>query len=127
MQMSSIINDLNEKAVRQLVTAHRRLTDEPLVLAIRYNFADPKGDIYLLEVLDKFPGEDDEDLLITQFGPSPSLRIVGDIHLVLGSPAQVQTTAKRHDSIVMSASRDGEVVFEDGSEQANELKCELRL
>ncbi|ETR68003.1 MAG: hypothetical protein OMM_10974 [Candidatus Magnetoglobus multicellularis str. Araruama] len=127
---SSIINNikyLNEKAVRQLVTAHQQLTDEPLVLVIRYNFDDPNGNIYLLEVLDKFPGSDNEELLATQFGPSANLRIVGDLHLALGSPAQVQAAAKRRDSVVKAVSIDGEVVFEDGSEQADELKRELGL
>lgn len=121
-----IVRDLNEKAVRQLVDAHRQRTDEPLVLAVRYNLGDPNGHIHLLEVLDQFPGADDDELLVTEFGPSANLLIVGDLHLALGSPAQVQSAAKRGDPIAMAA-RDGEVVFDDGSAKAADLRRELRL
>jgi hypothetical protein len=121
-----IVKDLNEKAVRQLVAAHRQMTDEPLILAVRYSLDDPKGHIHLLEVLDRFPGADDDELLVTEFGPSANLLIVGDLHLALGSPAQVRSATKRRDPVSMAA-KGGEVVFDDGSVQAAELKRELGL
>ena len=121
-----LVRKLNEKAVRQLVTAHRQMTDEPLVLAVRYNLDDAKGHIHLLEVLDQFPGADDDELLITTFGPSANLLIVGDLHLALGSPAQVQSAAKRRDPTIVAASK-GEVVFDDGSAKATGLKQDLGL
>ncbi|KPA13699.1 hypothetical protein MHK_006093 [Candidatus Magnetomorum sp. HK-1] len=124
---ASNINYLNEKAVHQLVAAHRQRTDEPLVLVIRYNYDDPNDNIYLLEVLDQFPGSDDEELLPIQFGQSANLIITGDLHLVLGSPAQVQAAIKRRDSVMKDVFRDGKIIFEDGSPQALKLKSELRL
>jgi S1-C subfamily serine protease len=80
----------------------------------------------LLEVLDRFPGADDDELLVTEFGPSANLLIVGDLHLALGSPAQVRSATKRRDPVSMAA-KGGEVVFDDGSVQAAELKRELGL
>jgi hypothetical protein len=121
-----IVRDLNEKAVRQLVAAHRLRTDEPLVLAIRFNLDDPQGHIHLLEVLDQFPGADDEELLVTRFGPSANLLVLGDLHIALGSPAQVHSAARRGDPIAVAA-RSGVVVFDDGSARAAELRRELRL
>ena len=124
--MDIVIKDLNEKAVRQLVAAHQQRTDEPLILAVRYGLDDPKGHIHLLEVLDRFPGADDDELLVTEFGPSANLLIVGALHLALGSPAQVRSAAKRRDLIAIAA-KDGQVVFDDGSAQAADLKRELGL
>lgn len=121
-----IVRDLNAKAVRQLVDAHRRRTDEPLVLAVRYNHDDPRGHIHLLEVLDHFPGADDDELLVTEFGPSANLLIVGALHLALGSPAQVLAAARKGDPLT-GAARNGEIVFADGSAKAEELRRELGL
>lgn len=121
---NDIIRHLNAQAVRQLLAVHQKMQDEPLVLAVRYHLDDPEGHIYLLEVLDRFPGADDDDLLVTEFAPSANLRIVGNLHLVLGSPAQLRSAAGRGDPIAMAA-KSGEVVFDDGSAQAKDLKRDL--
>lgn len=121
-----VVNDLNGKAVRQLVDAHRQRTEDPLILAVRYHVDDPSGHIHLLEVLGNFPGADEDELMVTEFGPSANLLIVGKLHLALGSPAQLQAAAKRSDPIA-AAARDGEVVFDNGSAEAAELKRELGL
>ena len=121
-----LIRDLHEKAVRQLVAAHRQRTDEPLILAVRYELEDTTGDVHLLEVLDQFPGGDADELLVTEFGPSASLILVGKLHLVLGSPNQVRSALKRGDTI-LAAVHSGEVVFEDGSPVATSLRAALGL
>ena len=87
MHAEERIRVLHDRAVKELVEAHTTRKDEPLVLAVRYRRDDP-GDVYLLEVLDGFPGGDDDDLLIAEFEPSPQLRILGKLHLALGSPGQ---------------------------------------
>lgn len=122
----NLVHELNKKAVRLLVAAHRKRKDEPLVLAIWYNRDDPTGDIHLLEVLDQFPGGEDDELLETKFGPSANLRIVGDLHLALGSPAQVQSAIRRRDRI-MKAIKGGSVVFANRSTLAAKLKQALGL
>ena len=115
------IKYLHDKAVRQLVAAHRQRTDDPLVLAVRYKLDDPSGDIHLLEVLDGFPGGDEDELLVTEFGPSANLIIVGRLHLVLGSPAQVRSALERGNPI-MKAVQCGKVVFDDGGAEAARLR-----
>ena len=114
------IKYLHDKAVRQLIAAHRQRTEEPLILAVRYNL--DGGDIYLLEVLDGFPGGDEDELLFTEFGPSANLIIVGRLHLVLGSPAQVRFALERDDNQIKEAVKCGKVVFDDGSAEATRLK-----
>ena len=121
-----LINDLHDKAIRQLVAAHRQRTEEPLLLAVRFDLADSTGDIHLLEVLDQFPGGDEDELLVTEFGPSASFIIVGKLQLVLGSPAQVRSALKRGDAITVAV-RGGEVVFDDGGTEAARLKQEFGL
>lgn len=117
------IHELHARAVTELVEAHKTRTDEPLVLAVRYRRDDPV-DVYLLEVLRGFPGDEEDDLLTTEFEPSPQLRILGKLHLALGSPAQIKTAAARNDATVADA-RKGEVLFDDGSVDATELKMLL--
>ena len=120
------VDDLHDKAVRRLVAAHRRRRDERLVLAVRFDQDDSTGDVHLLEVLDRFPGGDEDELLVTEFAPSASLIIVGKLHLVLGSPAQVLSALKRGDAVT-AAVQGGAVVFDDGSREAARLKKELGL
>jgi len=121
-----LIKTLHDRAVAQLVKAHRQRTDEPLILAVRFNLNDPKGDIYLLEVLGNFPGGDDDELMATQFGPSANLVIVGNLHLVLGSPAQVREAIKKGDSIIKTA-KGGIVVYANRSAEATNLRKALAL
>jgi hypothetical protein len=122
----NLIEELNQKAIKQLVASHQQLKDEPLLLAVRFKCDDPSGDIHLLEVLDQFPGGDTDELLVTEFEPSASLVIVGKLHLVLGSPTQVRSALKKNDWLTNEV-RDGQVVFNDGSGVASALKKELGL
>ena len=108
----------------ELIRAHAARKDEPLVLAVRYQGDDPL-DVYVLEALAGFPGGDDDELLITEFEPSAQLRILGKLHLALGSPAQVGAAVKRSDPIV-AAIREGAVVF-DAHPDAPRLKALLGL
>lgn len=120
------INDLHDKAICQLVAAHRQRTEEPLILAIRFGLDDPKGDVHLLEVLDQFPGGDEDELLVTEFEPSASLIIVGKLQLVLGSPAQVRSALERGDAIT-TAVRGGKVVYDNYGAEAAQLKKAFSL
>lgn len=119
------VKHLHERAVHDLVEAHRQRTDEPLVLAVRFDLSDAQ-DIHLLEILDGFPGSDDDELLVTEFEPSAQLRILGKLHLALGSPAQVQSAIRRGGERV-ERFRHGVVVHDDGSQRAAELKRALGL
>ncbi|MBI4917950.1 MAG: hypothetical protein HY825_19085 [Acidobacteria bacterium] len=119
------IRELHDRAVTELVAAHARRTDEPLVLAVRYSGRDP-FDVHLLEVLADFPGADDDELLATEFEPSAQLRILGKLHLTLGSPSQLRAAAGRGDAIIADIRR-GTVVFDDHSDEATGLKALLEL
>jgi hypothetical protein len=114
------IRVLHDRAVKELVEAHTTRKDEPLVLAVRYRRDDPDGDVYLLEVLDGFPGGDDDELLVTAFEPSPQLRILGKLHLALGSPAQIRAAVRRDDALVADL-RKGAVVFDAASADASRI------
>jgi hypothetical protein len=125
MNVEPRIKDLHERAVRELVEAHRHRIDEPLVLAIRYKL-DAPSDIYLIEVLNGFPGAADDELLETAFEPSASLIIVGRLHLALGSPAQVLSAIGRGDPILQAA-RGGRVEFDNGDSEAAAIREALGL
>jgi len=130
MAMSATTEDrikvLHDRAVAQLVEAHRERTDEPLILAVRYALDDPDDDIHLLEVLDGFPGGDGDELMETEFERSANLIILGKLHLVLGSPAQVRTAVERGDKIIAEV-KSGKVVHTDSSKVAGDLKHALGL
>ncbi len=81
-------------------------------------------DIWILEVLGDFPGGDDDKLLETEFEPSANLMILCQLHLVLGSPAQVRAAIERGD---IAAVTGGTVVYEDGGIEAGELRSALGL
>ena len=119
------IRELHDRAVRELVEAHSKRTDEPLILAVRYRLDEPL-DVYLLEVLRGFPGGDDDQLLSTAYEPSAQLRILGKLHLVLGSPAQLRAAIARKDPTI-GAARQGRAAYDDGSSDAAELKRALGL
>jgi len=125
MSTEDRVRQLHERAVRELVEAHKQRTDEPLVLAIRFDLADTQ-DIHLLEVLDGFPGGDDDELLVTEFEPSAQLRILGKLQLALGSPAQLASVIRRGGE-QLERFRHGVVVHDDGSKRAAELKSGLGL
>jgi len=117
------IQQLHEGSIEQLIESHKRRTEEPLVLAIRYELEDP-DDVFLLEVLDGFPGGDDDELLTTEFGPSPSLLVLGTLHLSLGSPAQVLNAVQRGDALIDKVRR-GKILWSDDSPTATRLRLAI--
>lgn len=106
------VQELHDNAVKRLIEAHQQL-DEPLLLAVRYEGEDPV-DIHILEVLEKFPGGDDDELFTTEYEPSPALRILGKVYLTLASPAQIRAALRRQEPLVGKV-RTGRVVFCDDS------------
>jgi hypothetical protein len=98
-----------DRVVERLLRAHASQEDEPLLLAVRYNFDDP-NDIFLFEVIDGFPGDPDEPLFTTEFGPNAELVILGSLHLTLASPAQVEAAVRRQDPELRLVARDGRVL-----------------
>ena len=116
---------LNERAVKQLLEAHRRQTEQPLLLAVRFR-DDVEEDIHLLEVLANFPGDDDDELFVTDFSPSASLVMLGKLHLVLASPGQLRAAVKRRDPLIDEI-RGGRVVHSDNSQTAKAICKELGL
>jgi hypothetical protein len=125
MTIEERVRELHGRAVRELIEAHRAIEDTPLVLAVRYGAGDAQ-DIHLLEALRGFPGGDDDEILVTEFEPSPGLRILGKLSLALGSPAQILAAAKRDDAVIVQA-KGGEALFDDGSSEAAELRGVLGL
>jgi hypothetical protein len=119
------VRELHERAVRELVEAHRKRQDHALILAIRYELEDPI-DIGLFEVLRGFPGDDGEELLVTEFSPSAELVILGKLRLVLGSPAQVRAAIERHDPELERVRR-GRVVWSEKSKKAKFLRQALGI
>ena len=117
------VRQLNDSAVRLLITSHSKRTDEPLVLGVRYRLSDPV-DIYLLEVIADFPGSDDDELLVSEFEASSQLRILGKLVLALGSPNQLRAAIERNDKMVADL-RGGRIEYDDASEAARELKESL--
>lgn len=125
MPTGNACEELNKRAARRLVESHRELEDERLVLAIRYRHNE--RDLYLFEVLETFPGEDDDEPFETEFDPSAELVILGKLHLTLVNAAQLRTAINRGSEIIDDLRGGGEILFEDGSEQANLLKNQLGL
>jgi hypothetical protein len=125
MSTDDRVRELHERAVRDLVEAHKQRTDEPLVLAVRFDLTDAQN-VHLLEVLDGFPGGDDDELLVTAFEPSAQLRILGQLQLTLGNPAQLDTAVRRGGKSI-ERFRNGVVVYDNGSQRAREMKKALGL
>lgn len=121
----------HRRVLRNLVDAHARRADEPLLLAVRFGLDDPE-DLHLLEVLDGFPGGDDDPLFTTEFPPSAELVIFGRLHLTLATPAQLRAALRRGDDIIRAVRSDGEVLYPDAQHRrahpvAEELLNELHL
>lgn len=125
MSADERIRELNDRAVGELIQAHKERTDEPLVLAVRRDSADGQ-DIHLLEVLDGFPGGDEDELLVTEFERSAQVLILGKLHLALGSPAQLDAALRRGDVAAVQF-KSGRVVYEENTERSRTLKRALRL
>ena len=116
---SAKVAELNDRAIKHLVDAHARL-EEPLLLAVRFRL-DESG-IHLFEVLDGFPGPDEDPPLETIFGSSPEVRMVGELTLVMASPGQFRTLAKGSSGLADQL-KAGRVEFytEEGKELAELL------
>jgi hypothetical protein len=117
-----------DRVMRRLVEAHAVRDDEPLVLAVRFQ-RDDLQDLHLLEVLANFPGGDSDALLETEFQPSADLVILGKLHLVLASPAQLHAAIARGDAVIGQVTHDSEVLFPRGpaTGEANDLLRALGL
>lgn len=118
MASKEAYEELNRRAAKRLVKAHQELDDDHLVLAIRYNHDDE--DLYLFEVLQNFPGDDDDEPFETEYKRSPDLLIIGSLHLMLASPAQLRTAVEKNAPIVDKL-KNGEVIGNDGSQEAKDL------
>jgi hypothetical protein len=117
------IQQMHDDSIAQLIESHKRRTEEPLVLAVQYELEHPT-DVFLLEVLDDFPGGEEDELLTTEFGPSPNLLLLGTLHLSLGSPGQVEHAVRRGD-VLLARVRHGKILFSDGSPTATKLEVDL--
>ena len=120
------ISELYEQAVSDLVDAHAKLTRSPLALAVRFRFDDPL-DVHLLEVIENFPGGDEDPLFMTEFAPNERFRILGKLHLTMANPRQLEhavakaqarqaaaekPTEKSLRATVESVANDGRVVYQ---------------
>ena len=120
------ISELYEQAVSDLVDAHAKLTRSPLALAVRFRFDDPL-DVHLLEVIENFPGGDEDPLFMTEFAPNERFRILGKLHLTMANPRQLEhavakaqarqaaaekPTEKSSRATVESVANDGRVVYQ---------------
>jgi len=120
-----------DNEVRALVAEHAARKDEPLVLAVRYNLDDPRN-VHLLEVLDSFPGTDDDELFDNEFLPTHEFRILGTLRLAIGNPGQLRAAIDRgDDELVRAIGRDGgahaEVLHQaPGSGKLRRIAKELR-
>lgn len=109
-------------AAQDLVDAHANLARSPLVLAVRYHL---KGDLdlYILEIIENFPGQDDDPPFATEFAPNERLRILGNLHLTLVSPKQLENArvvargpargaGQDAKKLLDAVKKDGRVLFE---------------
>ena len=85
----------SESKVRQLVSDHLKLTDEPLLLAIYYAPDREPGDIFLFELIKGFGAgsvDPDQKLFEVTYGSSGSLRLEPgqELHLVLTNPQELE-------------------------------------
>jgi hypothetical protein len=119
------INAHYDRAVLDLVEAHSKLARSPLVLAVRFD--DGKGlDVDLLEVIENFPGKEDDPLFTTELAPNERFLILGKLHLTLASPAQlrraIDEAGRRRKTasaaIVTAVRRHGRTVFTAASPES---------
>lgn len=95
--------------MRKLVDAHATQREERLVLAVRFQHDD--RDVRVLEVLDGWPGENDDPLFSSELGSTSDLVLPGKLHLLLGSPPQVRSALARNDPSLDPIRKDGIVIF----------------
>ncbi len=107
-----------DRAVADLVDAHAKLARSPLVLAVRFD-ASHGLDVHLLEVIENFPGNDDDPLFTVTLPPNERFLILGELHLTLASPAQLthaieQATRREKtpsSALITAARKHGQLVF----------------
>ena len=100
---------INEQALRRLIAAHATRFDEPLILAVRYQRADP--DVHLLEVLEGFPAEPGDAPFETEFAPSAELMLIGKLHLTLVSPEQLASLIESDAALARGLREDGTIEY----------------
>lgn len=124
--------------IRDLVNSHRRLTEEPLLLALIYNAnrVQNPNDIFIFEVIDRFGDntiDPDGDFFEVEFGTSTSVDIRlppgSKVHLVLTNPIEFSAALNKHwrrATEVTEAILRGEfeILFED-DERGNQLIAQL--
>lgn len=113
------------REIRSLVESHKRLQDEPLLLAVCYDPGRNSGDVFIFEVMDNFGGnmvDPDGDLFEVEFGASTTvdmrLPAGNKLHLVLTNPTELSVALragwKRAREVVTAISNGGfEILFED--------------
>jgi hypothetical protein len=87
--------------VEDLVNQHRKLMDEPVLMAVYYAPDRDPDDIFLFEVLDNFSGNtiaDEGDLLEVIYGPTGYFPIItrnSKLHIILASPDEFYAAAEQ--------------------------------
>jgi hypothetical protein len=127
-----------QKEIRDLVSSHQMLKDEPLLFAMYYdpNRGQGSNDLFIFEVLDGFGDnkvDPDGDLFEVEFGASSSMDIrlpVGSkLHLVLTNPIELTAALNRQwpkASELANAIARGEfeILFED-AQRGGDLRKQL--
>lgn len=85
----------HEAQAKDLIAAHGKIEDEPLLLAVYFAPERDPEDVFILEVLDGFGGNavsDDGDLFEVTYGPSPSFPLEAGrrLHLILTNPTELR-------------------------------------
>lgn len=126
------------KEIEDLINSHRKLTQEPLLLAMYYNpnRQHKHNDIFIFEVLDRFGDnlvDPDGDFFEVEFGTSTSVDVrlpeVSTLHLVLTNPVELMAALNKRwpkaNELVAAISRgEFEILFED-AQRGIELRNHL--
>jgi len=99
----------HRKEMENLVEQHKRIKDEPLLLAVYYEPDRDNGDLFLFEVADGFGSnqiDPDQELFEVTYGATDEFPMETDqkLHLVLANPAEAS------------------VAFEEGWPLASEIR-----
>lgn len=97
--MHVALTDPLEQRINDLIEDHKRIVDEPLLLALRYEPTGDSKDIYILEIVDGFGGgavDSDKELMEASFGSSDTFPLPKGVrvHLVLTNPHEFEIALK---------------------------------
>ena len=124
-----------EASVRELVDEHLELKDAPLLLAVYYMPDDDTENIYLLEILDGFGGNEisnENELFDFSFGSSSGFPLKKDqrLYLTLTNPVEWEAAINRgwpSAQRICSAMKQGRstVIYHEGDKGNNlaDLAC----